>query len=70
MPRTVTLSEELADDGLAREGRQGDRSDKLLPRRGDDNLNLCSLLDKFAYDDTRLIGSDAASDAEYYLFPF
>ena len=63
VPRTITLSKKLADDRLARQCRQCDRSYKLFPRRRDDNLHFRTPFYQSANNVTRLICSDTTRNS-------
>ena len=67
VPRAVALREELAHHGLVCQSRQRNGSDKLLTGRCYHHLHLSSLLYKFAYQQTRLIGGYRACYAQYYF---
>lgn len=64
VPGAVALGEEVADDRMAAEGRKRDGRDKLLASRRDDNLHLRPSLDEGTDDEARLVGGDAARDAQ------
>ena len=64
VPGAVALGEEVADDRMATEGRKRDGRDKLLASRRDDHLHLRPSLDEGTDDEARLVGGDAARDAQ------
>ena len=70
VPCTVSLREELADNGFVGKGRERDGSDELLAGRCDDNLHFGSPLDEASYDEARFVGCYRASDAQYYFLSF
>lgn len=70
VPGSVTLREELADNGLAGKGRQSNGSYKFLARRRYDNLHFRAPFYKSANDITGFISGNTACNAEYYFLSF
>ena len=70
VPRAVALREELADDRLVGQRRQGDGGDELLACRGDDDLHLSTLSDEAADDEAGLVGGNGAGNTQNNLLSF
>ena len=70
MPRTITLREEVADDGFLRQGRQRNGRYKLLAGRRDNNLHLGTSLNQSTNNQASFIRSNRACYTQNDFFSF
>ena len=70
MPSSVALREELADNGLTGQRREGDGSDELLAGRCNDHLHFGSFLDKCTNEYSRFVAAMLPVIPNTIFFPF